>query len=93
MMSAIDRARIAQAIAEISGFMSKHHLDLDDLIHIGGEDLNSPDPRVAEKARRVEKTWALMARLGIKFTDLAQSTAQYPPSRPGMRVARVTFVK
>ena len=58
---------------EVFTFMAKHGLTLVDLTEVGGEDLKSPNPKKAEKARRVEKCWSLMARLGIKFRDLENS--------------------
>ena len=58
------------AADQVRGFMRKHKLTLDDLIEIGGEDLQSPDYRKAERARHVERCWQMMARLSICFDDL-----------------------
>ena len=70
MISAADRTRHAQAVAEIFDLMGKYGLTLDDLIQIGGADLKSPNPKRAEKARRVSKCWESMARLSVNFADL-----------------------
>ena len=66
-MSAADRAR-AIAAAQVAEFMRKRKLALDDLIRFGGEDLRSSD--TAEKARRVQNAWALMAQLGVGYADM-----------------------
>ena len=43
MISAADRTRQAQAVAEVIDFMRKQKLSLDDLINVGDADLKSPD--------------------------------------------------
>jgi hypothetical protein len=63
-VSAADRAR-AIAVAQVAEFMRKRKITTEDLISFGGEDLKSSD-----KARRVEKAWALMARLGLWYADV-----------------------
>jgi hypothetical protein len=72
-------------VAEMCEFMRLKKLTPDDLIWIGGEDLRSPDPQRAGKARCVEKCWSLMARLGVKHVDLpemaGQSTDHLAPRR------------
>ena len=73
MISAADRARQAQAAAEIFDLMRKYGLALDDLLKIGSQDLSSSNPKQVAKARQVEKTWALMARLSVKFAELELS--------------------
>jgi hypothetical protein len=83
MISAIPQ-KPRQAVVEILDFMRKHGLALDDLIQIGGEDLQSANPKRAEKARRVEKCWSLMARLSVRFADLEQAPSN-PPTRPSQR--------
>lgn len=70
ILNAAERARHAQAVAEILGHMRRCRLKLADLIDSGGDDLESSNPTRAEKARRVERTWSHMARRGIKFADL-----------------------
>jgi hypothetical protein len=84
MISAADRARQVQAVAEIFDLMRKDGLTLDDLIQIGGQDLSSSNPKQVAKAHHVEKTWALMARLSVKFADLEQAPGQ-PPTKPARR--------
>ena len=83
MISAADRTRQAQAAAEIFDFMRKHGLALDDLTAYGGEDLKNP--KHAEKARRVDKCWALMARLSVKYADLESAPPPIPDKRPRRR--------
>jgi hypothetical protein len=67
-------------VAEVLAFIAKHKLSLADLIEVGGESLSSRD---VEKARRVANSWALMARLNVKFADLEQALPNTPtrPSR------------
>jgi hypothetical protein len=84
MISAVDRARQAQAVVEILDFMRRNRLALDDLIQVGGEDFSSASQKRIEKARRVEKCWSLMARLSVKFADLEQT----PPPIPGKLARR-----
>jgi hypothetical protein len=66
MSSARDRERAAK-IAEVLAFAGRHRVSLDDLVNVGGEDLKASNAARAEKARRVDKTWSLMARLGINI--------------------------
>ena len=77
-MSAAERT-LAGAVAEVADFMRKKKLTLDDLTNIGGEDLKSSDKGRAGKARCVEKTWELMARLGVKFADIEHSESAPQP--------------
>jgi hypothetical protein len=77
-MSAADRAR-AIAVAQVVEFMCKKKLTLDALISVGGQDLKSPDPKRAEKARRVSTCWELMARLGVEFTHIEHSEQPLGP--------------
>jgi hypothetical protein len=84
MISVADRARQAQAVAEIFDLMRKRGLALDDLLEIGGQDLSSSNPKQVVKAHSVEKTWALMARLSVKFADFEQAPGQ-PPTKPARR--------
>jgi len=80
MISAIPQ-KPRQAVVEILDFMHKRGLSLDDLIEVGGEDLKSSNPKRVEKARHVEKCWALMARLSVRFADLKQAPGK-PPTKP-----------
>jgi hypothetical protein len=68
-MSAEERARVIAA-NRVAEFMRNKKLTLDDLANIGGAELKSSDRKLAEKARRVEACWALMARLGAKFAHI-----------------------
>jgi hypothetical protein len=61
---------LAAAVTEVQAFMHKGGLTLADLIDVGGAELKSPNPKTREKARRVEKTWELMARLSLCYADL-----------------------
>ena len=54
MISAADRARQAQAVAEIFDLMRKRGLALDDLLEIGGQELSSSNPKQVAKAHSVE---------------------------------------
>jgi hypothetical protein len=63
------------AADQVRTFMRKHKLEPDDLIEIGGEDLQSPDFRKAERARHVGQAWQMMARLSVHFTDLEHEHA------------------
>jgi hypothetical protein len=62
-----------RAAGAVLAFMRERKLTLDDLIEAGGEDLKSPRPSIREKAKRVERCWALMARNGVVFAHLADS--------------------
>ena len=64
------RTRQAPGLVEVFDFMTKKGLALADLIEASGDDLKSTNPRKVEKTKRVEKCWALMAKLGVKFADV-----------------------
>jgi hypothetical protein len=59
-----------------------------DLTAYGAEDLRSANPARAGKARCVEKCWALMARLGVKYIDLPDTAGQSPDKPPSRRPGR-----
>jgi hypothetical protein len=65
----------AAAVTEVQAFMRKHGLTLTDLIAIGGAEFKSPNPKAREKARRVEKCWALMARHSVHYAHLESAPA------------------
>ena len=65
-------AAVNQSLNEVLTYMQKVRFRLKDLVEIGGEDL--PGTR----AIQCEKCWALMAKNGIKFADLAKAAGQYP---------------
>jgi hypothetical protein len=75
--------KIPPSVAEVLSFMAKRGLTLVDLIEVGGEDLKSSDPKKSEKAKSGEKSWGLMAKLGVKYVDLENSVGHHPlkPSR------------
>ena len=73
-----------QAVVEIFDFMRKSGLALQDLIEIGGAELKSSNPKTREKARRLEKCWSLMAKLGVKFADLERLSPPIP-DKPARR--------
>ena len=58
------------AADQVCAFLRRHKLALTDLIEIGGEDLQSPDFRKAERARHVGQAWQMMVRFKIHFADL-----------------------
>jgi hypothetical protein len=64
-------------VVDVLDFIGRRGLSLDDLIQIGGENLRPPNPKRVEKARHVEKVWALMARLSVKFADLENAPGQH----------------
>ena len=74
------QTKLAPAVVEVVAFMAKTGLALADLIEVGGEDLESSNPRKVEKAKRVEKCWSLMASLGVKFADL-ENSPQWAPEK------------
>jgi hypothetical protein len=63
-------------VREVSDFLHRHGLALDDLVNVGWEPRFRLNPKslAAEKCRRVARCWELMARLGVKFVDLEKST-------------------
>jgi hypothetical protein len=65
----------AAAAAEVQAFMHRHGLAAIDLINVGGVELKSPNLKTCEKARRVEKCWALMARLSVRHAYLEAAPA------------------
>ena len=78
MMTLTQQKAHERAVVEIFEFMRKRGLSLEELIEIGGEDLKSSNPKKVEKAKRVEKCWSLMAKLGVKYADLENSPSNHP---------------
>jgi hypothetical protein len=72
------------AVVEVQAFMHRHGLELTDLSSIGGAELKSPNQKPREKARRVEKCWALKARLSVRHAHLEQAPAHIP-TKPARR--------
>jgi hypothetical protein len=62
-----------QRIEEVAAYMRRLKLSIADLDEVGGEDLRARDPARVGKARAVERTWALMARLDVRHVDLVAS--------------------
>jgi hypothetical protein len=76
MRSAAELRQHEQVIAQVLDYMRRHKLTADDLVEVGGEDLRSRSQRIRRKVLHVEKCWALMARHGVKHTDLAPKAAR-----------------
>jgi hypothetical protein len=72
------KAHIA-AMIEVQTFMHKCGLTFADLIDVGGAELKSSNPKTREKAHRVERCWALMARLHVRYAHLETA---YTPTKP-----------
>jgi hypothetical protein len=71
MLTSAQAQQQATAVDQVRAFMKRNGLKLDDLINYGGEDLN--DPRRAEMARRVERSWGLVAACDLTFAVLEAS--------------------
>jgi hypothetical protein len=77
----------AALVAELVGYMKRQKVSAQDLTEIGGEDLNSPNPACASKARSVAKCWELLARLGLEHSDLeVQRKTPHAPHSSKFRV-------
>jgi hypothetical protein len=72
METARQMRELAQHVDQIHAFMRQRGLSLGDLTEIGGEDLRSSNSRRVEKARRIERCWALMAQIGVKCDELQE---------------------
>jgi hypothetical protein len=84
MMTAAEMREHAQNVERVFGHICRLRLSPDDLTGYDGEDLRSRDPARSGKARCVEKTWALMARLGVKHIDLETAISRgVAPTIPG----------
>jgi hypothetical protein len=57
-------------VEQVFTYLRRHKLSVEDLIDIGGEDLQSPDSRKVERARHAGQAWQMLARLKIHFADL-----------------------
>jgi hypothetical protein len=85
MRTAAEERAYAANVEQVCEHMRRLRLSLNDLVDFGGEDLRSPDPHRAGKARSVEKTWALMARLSVQHVDLDDPALPLPVSKPPRR--------
>jgi len=77
MRTVAERAK-AEIIGQVFAYLRRHRITLDDLINIGGEDLESPNAVLRERTHRVEKSWSLIARLGVVFAELERAAPQHP---------------
>jgi hypothetical protein len=77
------KAQVA-AVTEVQAFLHRHGLTLTDLIAIGGAEFKSPNPKTREKAHRVERCWALMVRLHVRYAHLEIAPA-YTLTKPTRR--------
>jgi hypothetical protein len=76
-------------VAEVAAWMRRWGLSVNDLIEIGGEDLRAGNPIRVEKARRVERCWSLMAKLGVDFRDFEDLALLTPDKSAPRRRHRV----
>jgi hypothetical protein len=65
--------RHSSEVDQVLAFMTKHGLSFRDLTEIGGQDLKSLISIQREKARRVAKCWALIARIGVAINRLLKA--------------------
>jgi hypothetical protein len=70
MLTAAQTREQTIAVERAFDYMRRHRVTLADLIEVGGADLKSRDSKRAEQARRVGKTWELIAQLGLTYTAL-----------------------
>ena len=80
-----------QAAKQVLEFMRRRGLSLEDLVEVGGQDFSFKNPKRVEKARRVEKCWALMKPLGVKHVDLERNWPPASVSMPGWRSRRPRY--
>jgi hypothetical protein len=96
--TSIQARQQAQAVEQVLELMRRLQVTPDDLVEFGGQDLppkrsappspGTPEGRRAEKAHRVERCWALMARLGVTHAALAPDWTPRTVSLPGLRARR-----
>jgi hypothetical protein len=80
-----ERERLLNSfVTQVFDFMRKQRVTLAVLDQVGGEDLDSSDFRKVERARRVERTWSLMAGLGVAFADLERAEPSRRPRGGGV---------
>lgn len=63
---------------EVFDFMKRHRLRTADLTECCGSQLDSPNRKIADRARAVSRCWDLMARHGIKYSRIEFSDAKNP---------------
>ena len=76
MRTVAERAK-AEIIGQVFAYLRRHRITLDDLINIGGEDLESPNAVLRELAHRIEESWSLIARFGVVFAELERAAPQH----------------
>ena len=59
-----------QAIEEVFKLMHRHKLTIADLTECCGSQLDSPNRKIADRARAVSRCWDLMAREGVKYSQI-----------------------
>jgi hypothetical protein len=83
----------APNIAVVLAFMSEHGLQLDDLVNVGGEDLNSSNPIRRQMARRVSRCWEIMAREKADFAQLEAAIGSMPTAESRRPRHRLGFAQ
>ena len=73
----------AAAAARVMDYLRRHHLEPDDLLRFGGQDLSDRDVRVRDKVRAVERAWSLLASLNLKFESFMR--LRRPAAEEGRR--------
>ena len=84
MLSPSQEREHQRHVDDVLDYMRRLKVSPTDLISFGGEDLSLSDPARCGKARAVERTWALMASLGVRHSDLAPEGV----TNPGFLVPR-----
>jgi hypothetical protein len=101
MLTAAQTREQTIAVERAFDYMRRHRVTLADLIEVGGADLKSRDSKRAEQARRVGKTWELIAQLGLTYTALesghhansATATLSIPEKRSRRRRGEGHFLQ
>jgi hypothetical protein len=74
MLSPSQERELEQRVAQVRDYMRTRRLKPTDLVELGGEDQrtdNAPEQR--RRAFGVERTWELMAHLGVRHSDLERA--------------------
>jgi hypothetical protein len=58
------------AIEEVLKFMHRHKLTISDLTECCGSQINSSNRKIADRARAVSRCWDMMAREGVKYSQI-----------------------
>jgi hypothetical protein len=90
MLTITQQREQAAAAARVMDYLRRHYLGPEDLVRLGGEDLSDPDVCVRDRARAVERAWALLAKLDLKFQDFVAAVApQEDGRRSGMNAGGI----